>query len=289
MFTGLLRIEIIRPDGAVTRHVVRNTLTEAFRDFVAAKLAADTAETRTLTASDWDLVHNAVGAGTPPAIDAGDGSMAATVSFAGGEITATASVTYPDPFVDLRTRTFALDWDGSRFAYISGGDWEPEVASVQAGSTINFAWTITPELTNADQRQAYQAFIEPDFTLANTFALGTLVVGVMRGNTSPPTTLSASVWRWDGTADEFFNDETGPYPIEQVGSDVDSGQVALNGTVLTYTFAIPFWALQNGQPLSRDPIVVVHWGGNNLGLFGWARYATQTTGTEDLIFTITIP
>ena len=289
MFTGLLRIEIIRPDGAVTRHVVRNTLTEAFRDFVAAKLAADTAETRTLTASDWDLVHNAVGAGTPPAIDAGDGSISASVSFAGGEITVTGSVTYPMLVSDLTARTFALDWDGTRFAYISGGDWEPAPTTVQAGSTINFAWTITPSLTNADQRQAYQAFIEPDFTLANTFALGALVVGVMRGNTSPPTTLSASVYRWNGQADQNFDDETGPYPIEQVGSNVTSGQVELSGTVLTYTFAIPFWALQNGQPLSRDPIVVVHWSSNNLGLFGWARYATQTTGTEDLIFTITIP
>ena len=62
----------------------------------------------------------------------------------------------------------------------------PEVTTVQAGTTINFAWTITPSLTNADQRQAYQAFIEPDFTLANTFALGALVIGVMRGNTNGP-------------------------------------------------------------------------------------------------------
>ena len=288
MFTGLLRIEIIHPDGTVTRHELRNTLTAAFRDFAAAKLGGDSTETRVLTGNDWLLVHNAVGSGTPPAINAGDGSMAADVSFAGGEITVTASVTYPTLVSDLSARTFALDWDGTRFAYISGGDWEPEVTTVQAGTTINFAWTITPSLTNADQRQAYQAFIVPDFTLANTFALGALVIGVMRGNTNAPTTLSASVYRWDGTADTDFSDETGPYPIEQVGSDVDSGQVALNGTVLTYTFAIPFWALQNGQPLSRDPIVVVHWSSNNLGLFGWARFSTQTSGTENLIFTITI-
>ena len=94
MFTGRLRVEINRPDGTVTRHVCRNTLTDEFLDFVAAKLGGD--QTRVLTASDWELVFNAVGAGTPPAIDAGDGSMAADVSFAGGEITVTASVTYPD-------------------------------------------------------------------------------------------------------------------------------------------------------------------------------------------------
>ena len=144
MFRGILRVEIRRPDGTVTRHELRNTLTAAFLDFVAAKLGGDSSETRVLTGSDWELVQT-------------DGSMSATVSFAGGEITATASVTYPDTVSDLSARTFALDWDGTRFASISGGDWVPVPTSVQAGTTINFAWTITPSLANADQRQAYQA------------------------------------------------------------------------------------------------------------------------------------
>ena len=290
MFTGRLRVEINRPDGTVTRHVCRNTLTDEFLDFVAAKLGGDAAETRVLTASDWELVFNAVGAGTPPAIDAGDGSMAADVSFAGGEITVMASVTYPDTVSDLSALTFALDWDGNRFAYIDGGDWAPVVTTVQAGSTITFAWTITPSLTNADQRQAYQAFIEPDFTLANTFALGALVIGVMRGNTNAPTTLSASVWRWDGTADTDFSDETGPYPIEQVGNDVDSGQVALNVTSPDLHVRDPVLGICRTAsrfsrgPHRRGPLEFQQPGALRLGTV----LGPMTSGTENLIFTITI-
>ena len=294
MFEGTLRMEIHHPDGTVTRHVARNTLTDEFKEFAAKKLAGDSTETRVLDASNWAFVHNATGTGTPPAIVAADDQATPMVSFSGGEITVTAEVTYDDFVDDLSARTFALDWGSTpeRFAYLSGTNWSPAPTTVAAGGIINYTWTITPSLTNADQRQAYQAYVEPvaaaDLDLASEFALGSLVIGVMRGNTTAPTTLEASVYRWDGTAGGGFSDETGPYPIEKVGSDVTSGTVVLTGTVLKYTFAIPVWDLQNGQPLSLDPLVVVHWSSNNLALFGWARHVSMPSGSENLPVTITL-
>ena len=161
----------------------------------------------------------------------------------------------------------------------------PTVA--RAGTSVRYRWTISTATTTITNRTDGIRNTTHDLTVQSDANIGALIVGVMRGNTAFPRTLGARVYRWTGNLPTDFNDETDPYPTEQVGSPLVSGAVSRVGLVLTWDFAIPEWGLQNGQPLSLDVIVLVDWGGNNLAVFGWARNA-EGSGTQPLPVTMTM-